>query len=152
VGLRHRFWEHEETSAAVLTAVKLPTAGRRLGSGEVDWSGAGILTQGLGEDASATLYYQLSLLGRRSGDSDWEQGCALAVSKQLREELGVFGEIAGVDSPGRFDPVFGTFGLVHNMGPSLALDGGIVVGLNSDAPDLALVFGLTTNFGRIESE
>ena len=152
LGVRHRFWEHEATSAAVLGAVIFPTAGRDLGTGEVDWTGAGIVSQGLGEDASATLYYQLTWLGERRGRDEWEQGYALALSKLLGDELGVFGEVAGVDTAGGGEPLFGTFGLVRNLGPSLALDGGVVVGFNSDAPDLQFVFGLTTNFGRIESE
>ncbi len=154
VGLRHRFWESESTSAAVLGAMKLPTAdeSKGLGSGDVDWIGAGILTRQLVEDASATLYYQLTWLGGHRGASDWEQGCALALSKSLGDELGVFGEVAGVDAPGSVDPLFGTFGLVRNFGPGMALDGGVVVGFNSDAPDLQLILGLTTNFGKVGGE
>lgn len=155
LGLRHRFIEESDASpsAAIQTTLKLPTAdeGEGLGSGELDASFAGILTKNV-EDYVVTGYYSLDVLGDPSGGTDIAHSLAIASTTPKFGRFGAFGELAGVFIPEQDDEqVFTTLGLTFTPRATLAYDVGIVIGLSDDAPDFQLVFGVTHNFGHMDS-
>jgi len=150
VGYRRRFHEREDHSAAWMAAVKLPTGDEDdgLSSGEVDVFLAGIYSRQV-EDLSLVGYYQLELLGETTGSGfDVAHGMALAAGYPVAPELSAFGELAwqgGAETP---DPLFVTLGAAYTVAPALVLDAAVVLGLNSQAPDVQLVVGFTRNMGR----
>lgn len=150
VGTRFRFWEDEERemAAAGLFQVKLPTAddGKGLGSGEIDYIGAGTVTAALGEKASLTGYAQLGLIGRPGGD-DLQTVVALVPSVAIDERTGVFAELAMFQNEGPSDPMQLMLGVTRLLEVDMLADAGLVFGLNEEAPDLVLFIGLTLNLG-----
>lgn len=152
VGVRHRFWENAQgTSAALRWATKLPTGAENegLSSGEVDFAGAGIVTHVVDDRTSVTAYYELGVLGdpTRAG-TDTQHALAIAASRSLTGDLGVFAEVSQVSAPGDIDPLVAIVGVTRTLRPSLVLDFGLGTGLNADAPDTVFTVGLTLNFGR----
>ena len=152
VGVRHRVWESDGgLSGAYQFLTKLPTADEddELGSGEIDFFGAAILTQDLGA-LDVTGFYQLGILGETDDDgTDTSHLLALASSLPITDPMGLFAEITGIYSPRRDDLAFATFGATYSLSQSTMLDFGMRVGLNADSPDAVFIFGVTTNFGHI---
>lgn len=152
LGWRQRVTEHqlEHLSLAWQAQLKLPTAddGKGLGSGEFDALVAGIGTLPMA-DWSATGFAELGLLGDPVGSgTDLQVALAGAADRRLSGGASVFGELAGVFADDRnLDSVFTTLGAAWSPVPGLVLDSGFVLGLSSDAPDFALVIGLTRNLG-----
>jgi hypothetical protein len=151
-GFRHRFLEATagRPSAALQAAVKLPTADedRRLGSGEPDLGVAAIATQPLG-GFSVTAYYELDLLGDPDGGADVGHVLALLGVTPFRGRWSAFGELGAVVVPERdSEQVLLTLGATYNPECYLVLDFGVALGLTDDAPDFALVLGLTENVGH----
>lgn len=137
-------------SLAYQAQIKLPTANdaKGLGTGEFDALLAGIGTLPM-NDWSATGFVELGLLGDPTGSgTDLQFALAAAADKALSGGAGVFGELAGVFIDDRnYDAVFTTLGGNWSPVPGLVLDAGIVLGLSNDAPDYAIVIGLTRNLG-----
>ncbi len=153
IGVRHRLWEDTErrASAALQLLTKLPTGDEDegLSTGEVDFFAAGIATREYSL-ATVTAFYQLGVLGEQNdNDVDLEHGLALAAGRSLTNDLGIFGEVAATVAPEQPDTAFVTLGSAYALSPSLVLDAGFAVGLDSDAPDFQFLLGLTTNLGRI---
>ncbi|MEM7516708.1 MAG: transporter [Planctomycetota bacterium] len=153
VAVRHRIhtWP-DTTSAAVQIATKLTTAdeGEGLGSGEMDFFLTGILTRQF-DSVSVVGNYRLGLLGDPD-DDDADAQHALSVAAGVPVSglpASVFGEVTGIASDVAEDVVFGIFGGAYEIRPSLVLDAAIVVGMNDDAPDFQVLFGFTSNFGRL---
>lgn len=154
IGTRHRFWEsdREPTSAAFQLVAKLPTASERegLGTGEFDLFAAAIATHTY-EFAVVTAYYELGLLGEQFDEGiDVQHGLALAAARALDEQFSVFGEVASTLLPEQPDATFLTAGGSYAVSDSLVFDAGFQLGLNDDAPDFALLFGVTSNLGTIQ--
>jgi hypothetical protein len=62
----------------------------------------------------------------------------------------VFGEVAGIFRPDLdTNAILATAGATWAWAPNLTLDGALMIGLNSDAPDYQLLLGLTWNLGGI---
>ncbi len=153
VGTRHRFWENDTgTSSALQLATKLPTGDESegLSTGEIDFFAAGILTHVFSERTAGTAYYELGVLGDPADtDTDTRHTVAIAASHSLDDHLGLYAELAQILDIRGFDPLITTLGVTRSVNPSLVLDFGLALGLNGDAPDAALVAGLTMNFGRV---
>jgi hypothetical protein len=150
LGIRHRlFDEGKLPSFALQSAVKLPTAGDDLGSGELDAAFAGILTQDFA-GTSVTGYYQLDFLGDPAGGTDLGHGLALAAGRTLVDKFGLTAELAGVFVPEQdLDLVFTTLSANYAVADWLVLDAGVVLGLSEEAPATRLVIGFTQNFGTV---
>lgn len=152
LGWRQRLTELqlEHLSLGYLAQLKLPTADedKGLGTGEPDALLAGIGTLPL-SDASLTGFAEVGLLGDPDGSgTDLHLALAGAADKHLSGGAGVFGELAGVFVDDRnYDALFATLGGAWSPVPGLVLDSGIVLGLSDDAPDFAVVVGLTRNAG-----
>ena len=151
LGVRHRVWQNESgLSTAYRLATKLPTAddGLGLGSGEVDFLGAAIIMQTFGA-AAVTGFYEVGVLGSDDGDgTDLRHLFTFAGSTPIAGRFGYYGELAGFYGADRSDLGFLTTGATYTVAPWMVADFGFRFGLTADSPDAALVFGLTTNFGR----
>ena len=154
IGTRTRLFEEKESrpSGALQLQTKLPAADEDegLGSGEVDFFGAGILTKNLGP-VTTTGFYQLGFLGEVDDDgTDLEHTFAIAASTSIGDGFSVFGEAAGIFTPEADDEqVFATTGIAFSPGSSIVFDAAVVTGLSDDAPDFQILFGVTTNLGRL---
>lgn len=157
LGTRHRFYDDGAgTTAAFQFATKLPTASRSegLGSGEVDFSFAGMVMHMVDERTSLLGFWNVDQIGRTEATGmDTRHGLAFAVARTLEDTGGtaLYAELDHVVVPGEDfgDPFFVTAGVQRPVSPSFLLDAGAAIGLNDAAPDLRLLFGFTTNFGRI---
>lgn len=154
LGTKHRIVEQDGDwpSLAFGLITKLPAAStvEGIGSGEIDFFAEGIASADY-DDVSLTAYYKFGALGApRARGVDGQHTGALAASVPLGGDFGAFGEVAGVfDDERRQDAVFTTLGVTHQPLVNLVLDGGVVVGLSDDAPDLAVIVGMTLNFGHL---
>lgn len=151
VGARRRVWEKGPNAVAVQMATKLPTGdeGEGLSSGEIDFFLAGILSHE--EDSGATLvgFYELGLIGEPgASDTGTQHTAALAASKPWKDDMTLFGELSKRHAAFGDDPLLAILGIAKRTRPGLVYDGALAVGLNDDAADLTLLFGLTTNVGR----
>lgn len=154
IGWRQRFLEQhrDHPSLAWTVGAKLPTADEDegLGSGELDVFG-GLIASYADKEFTATGFAQLALLGEPDGSGvDHQTNLALALDRPVGGGAGVFGELNLALTPERDnEALFTILGGTWSPTPGLVFDTGILVGLNDDAPDFALVFGLTRNLGRI---
>ncbi len=153
LGGRMRFHEGEKFDAAGLFSVKLPTADENsgLGSGEMDFLGAGIMTAPLGETASVTGYYQFGLLGDPAGGANTQHLFAISPSVAIAEDLSLFGELAIYKTQGAADHSLLMLGMAKTLAPDMIADAGLVFGVNDAAPDFSLFVGMTINLGPVMS-
>ncbi len=153
LGMRFRILDERDgtPSFALMPFVKLPTANEDegLGTGQVDFSLAAI-TSFTEAGTFFTGYYQFDVLGEVGGGTAIGHGLALAASRPVTDQVGVFGEVAStIVSEFDLEPVFGTVGATFALSDFFVLDGSVRVGLNDDAPDTQFQVGLTRNFGRV---
>jgi hypothetical protein len=152
VGVRQRFIDvgADEPMVAYQLKTKLPTADENeaLGTGQLDFFAAGILDYPI-EQLWLTTFYELGVLGDpANGDPDIQHGLAFASHFPIEEELGGYGELAGVFIPEHDEEkVFADAGLTYALTDGIVLDAGVAVGLSGDAANLQVLFGITTNFG-----
>lgn len=142
-----RFWADQSLAGAV----KLPTANEDegLGSGEVDYSLAWIVTRGITEKLNAHLNVGYSWLGDSAEeDADDVLFYGVAVDYQLTERLQPVAEIfaeSPIESDGRIQ-VLTNVGLRWLVKDNLVLDFAVGTGLTEEAPDLFATTGLTWAF------
>jgi len=154
VGTRYRFTDEGENtpSAAFQLAAKVPTADDQdgLGSGEVDFALAGIVTKVI-NTATLVGYYEAGVLGvPSSGEVDIAHGIALAMGHPLLGRLNGFLEVAGVFIPDQDQSsVFSTLGAGYEWKTGLVLDSAVTIGLTDDASDLQFTIGTTINLGNL---
>lgn len=156
LGLRHRFLDETDAdpSAALQATVKLPTANDSdgIGSGQIDASFAAIASKGF-EELSLTAYYSLDVIGSGDESADVGHSLALAGSVPVADEFGAFGEVATQWIPEQDShTLFTTLGMTFSPLASMTFDAGVVIGLNEEAPDFRIVFGLTRNLGRTSGQ
>ena len=152
LGSRHRFWEGPEGQAgAAQVRVKLPTAEEDdgLGTGEIDFFLAGIYSHPVDERLEANAFLELGVVGDPDGGADRQNALALSATYALEERHAIFTEVAQIHHTDGPDPLFTTIGFAYYLFPGTALDFGVAVGLNDDAPDAVLQFGVTTNVGHV---
>lgn len=152
IGTRRRVWKDDQAAAAFQLATKLPTGDENdgLSTGEMDFFAAAIVDYEVDLATTITCYYQFGVIGQPGlDDPGIQHSGAIAGSHTLNEDFGLFAEVAGISDPGLVDPLFATFGVTHPLSETFIVDAGLVVGLNTDAPDAQFIIGLTTNFGSI---
>ncbi len=128
---------------------------------EQDWGAVAVVGRidfPSGVDPKYTLYsvvsyqasgFQLDLtLGGvlfEPGDGDYNASFqyAAAMSPKLTGKLGGFVEIFG-EASSEFNPVAVDFGVSLSQSPRFVPDASLTIGLNDDAPDWQIQFGLTT--------
>lgn len=150
-GVRNRFWESEEgTSAAFQFVTKLPTAddGEGLGSGELDFFASAMVSHPVSNETGLLAYYEYGVLGDPASPStDSQHLLAIAASHSLQEKVGIYAELASFFGTDGGAPLITTLGATYLVASSFVLDVGASFGLNGDAADFQLLFGLTVNFG-----
>lgn len=154
IGTKHRVVDQDGDWPALAFGLvtKLPAASsvEGIGSGEIDFFAEGVASADY-DDVGLTAYYAFGALGApRARGVDGQHTGALAASVALGGGFGAFGELAGVfERANRREAVFTTLGVTQQPLVNLVLDAGVVVGLSDDAPDFAVVAGMTINFGRL---
>jgi hypothetical protein len=142
--LQHESRTHP--AIAVAYYIKLPTASdtKGLGTGGVDHNLIALISKKI--DQTTVDFNAIYLLaGRTTGQGHASSGqAALAVSRNLTEQLGVQGEISGFSrndaQPGA---VFGLGVVTYQINRRVVLDGGLRFGLTRDAPRVGAVAGIT---------
>jgi hypothetical protein len=136
--------------AAVQLSVKLPTADDAdgIGSGEVDWSLAGVATHPWG-DRGLLAYGSLDSLGDPAGGTQFGFSAALAASSPIGGKNTGFVEFANVSVPDwGTEQYWATVGMSHPWSDQWIGDLGFSVGLNDEAPDWQILIGFTRTLGR----
>ena len=152
LGSRHRFWVGSEGQAgAAQVRVKLPTADEDdgLGTGEIDFFLAGIYSHPVDDRLLTNAFLELGVVGDPDGGADRQNALALSATYALEGRTSIFSEVAQIHHTDGPDPLFTTIGFAYALFPGTALDFGVAVGLNDDAPDAVLQFGVTTNVGHV---
>ena len=152
IGFRQRLMN--ESKAYPATAFELVAS---VPTGETDLVGAGNFPNVFGgfsvdrtfENVYATAYYRLGLLGSpEAGDIDIQHTGALAGVLNLDDRWNALGELAFQYVPETSDgPIVLNLAALYDLADTIRLDAGAVLGLNDDAPDFALRFGVVTNLG-----
>jgi hypothetical protein len=154
VGFRHRLADEtdESPSSAFQIATKVPTASesKGLGTGEVDLYMAAMAEKHFGY-YGVNGFYQLGILGDPGGSgSDLQHTFAVQGTRPAWEEWTPFGELAFLWTPEQDDErLFLTGGTYYLVSEEVTLDFGVRLGLTEDAPDFALLVGLTWALGSL---
>ena len=157
VGFKHRFFDPTETlpGAALQLFTKLPSGSTNEGisSGEIDFFANGIVTQKF-DDWSLSGNYELGVLGEANDTgTDLQHAIAIAASRPISEQLSAFGELLGILQPEQNQERAQLgLGIAWSPRKSTVLDAGLSFGLDHDAPDFQLFFGITVNFGAPKKE
>jgi len=151
IGARHRYFDGNDKApaGAVEVRVDIPSGNNRLESGEMTTALASMLT-GHVQEWTLTGYGSLDLVSDPT-DKGVDTGVSLAFegNRLIKGKWGGYGELAGQFLPAQdYEPIFTYFGGYYDFAQWMVFDFGFLVGLNNDAPDFALTFGLTRNFGR----
>lgn len=150
IGSRHRVFEEtaEAPSAALQLQAKLPAADRTegLGSGEIDFFAAGILTKSI-DPVTVTGFYQFGVIGDPAGGVDPQHALALAGDVAVADRVSLFGELASIIDEDRAS-LFTIVGTAVSLRRGLTFDVGCSLGLDDDAPAFELLVGLTQNLGN----
>lgn len=151
VRLKHNLAGNDGGSHAfgIMPFIKLPTADRALGNGNVEGGlivpYAGTLPNGWGFG----LMGEIDVV-RNASDTDYEPAflATATIAGEIAPNVGLFLEL--VNESREFDPsnwatTFNT-GLTLACSDNLQLDGGINVGLTDEAEDLAVFFGVSARW------
>jgi hypothetical protein len=145
-GLLYRFYEGDRgTSAAVEAVGKIPSGTTAVSDLRAEVLLGIALTQELGA-GGLTGYYQAGFFGENEAvlDREMTHTGALLYTHSFDAVFGAFAELATVQLAREPDIGFGTLGVSWVCAPSLVLDGGVSLGLNSGSPDAIWSVGLTT--------
>lgn len=142
LGARHRFWERGPTSAAVQLTTTLPLGGDEFGSEERGVLAALIGTRALSERCAVTAFVEPAWLDLE-GRTEVLTTFALALDYALPDGFGAFAEVARIDDPAGGDPWLATIGMTRAITSAFSFDFGVAVGLDDDAPESQVLFGVT---------
>lgn len=149
--LKHRIPTTDEATAwGIAAGFKVPTATDSLGSGKGDAIINGIFSSdfALGYHLDANL--TLTRLGARgTGEGRTQTGWAMAVSKSLNDQWGIFAEPSGTRRSGTASTAQFLFGASYNVSKRMVLDFAVAKGFDHTAPDWQLMFGLTALIGQL---
>ncbi len=149
--LKLNLWGNDDgpTAFALMPFLKLPTAGRGLGNGEVEGGLIAPLALQLPNEFSLGLMAEADLVRAGAGDGYVVDLVHTAtVSRRLCGDLGGFLEYAGIVALSGEEDYRGyaNAGLTFGLSADTQLDGGIRVGLTGAADDLGLFLGISRRF------
>jgi hypothetical protein len=151
VGMRRRVWHEDDTAVAWQMATKLPTGDEDdgLSSGEIDFFLAGMVSHDLPAGPQVVGTYELGVIGEPGErDTDLQHLFALAATKPVQNDRALFAELSYVDVPFGRDPLQVLLGGAQQARAGFVYDVALSIGLNEEAPDLVVLFGITTSLGR----
>jgi hypothetical protein len=146
----------EHPAFAFAYAVKLPTASgeKQLGTGRFDHKFTFLLSKKFGQKTDLD-FNGAFLVNGREGQRGWDHGGqgALAISRELENDWGVEGELAGTSLDDVLPRgVYALGALTRKLGQRARLDWGARFGLNPSAPRFGLFGGVTFGVGGYERQ
>lgn len=156
LGGRVRLTGEKQTwiSTAFMYTIKLPTAGTAdgFGTGFVDHSFTFIASKDIRKWHFD--FNTIELLGGRPGDGfDTNTTLALAAAHPLKGKWGMVYEAWGQTSLNAVSPAFASnlVGVTYNFSDRFIFDGGVDLGVTSDAPRARLLVGATYSVANLHS-
>lgn len=149
--LKHRIATADEVTAwGIAAGIKAPTAPDTLGSGKSDIIVNGIFST----DFAGGYHLDANLTSTRlgawdAGEGRIQTGWAVAVSRSLNAQWGLFVEPSGTRRSGTASAAQFLFGASYNVNKRMVLDFAVAKGLNNGTPDWQLMAGLTVLLGQL---
>lgn len=148
--LKHRIPGGREGSAwGIEAGFKSPTAKDTIGSDKTDYLINGIYSRDFAEnhfDLNLNATY-IGAIADREGRTQY--GWAAAISHNLDDSWGLFGELSGNTRRGTDATAQFMAGASYNYSKRVVFDAGGAWGLNSATPDWSLFVGMTVLLGRL---
>lgn len=150
VVLKRRFAVDSDSAFGAELGVKIPTARADLGTGHTDVGINGIYSADFGSnwhvDVNATATH---LGGTVAGQSAWQKGWAVAISRSLTDRWGVVGELSGTQRSGVGRTSQALVATSYSISPALVVDAGVSKGLNAASGGWSVFTGLTFLAARL---
>lgn len=150
VVLKRRLAVDDDSAFGIELGVKLPTAGRGLGSGHSDVGLNGIYSSDFGSgwhlDLNATATH---VGGVDAGVRPWQTGWAAALSRNVTERWGVVAELSGTRQGGAGSTSQALVASSYSVSPSVTLDLGVSKGLSAASGGWSVFFGFTVLAWRL---
>ncbi len=155
VGVKYRFLDAADPpwrpALGVLPFVKVPVAGRPIGTGRPDVGLLGLASLELPWEMALDVNAGLAAVGQRPDGYLLQALAAASLQREiLPRRLQVFAELfyASRDEREGRGQLGADTGLIYRLAPQLALDAAVETSLAGDGPDYALRAGLSVRFGR----
>ena len=150
LGVTRRFGRDDRGATyGVILCALLPTSDDEELAGSAPGAGLTWLrSEPVGGGWTVSANYGLSALGRpdESG-ADFEHFLGVSAAGPLGERLGAFGELVRTIDEAGTDPTSAQVGLEWSASERTLLDASFEAGLDADAPDWCVRFGVTLGFG-----
>lgn len=148
--LKHRILGWNEGNAFGFEAgFKSPTAKDTIGTGKTDYLVNGIYSSDFDEN-HFDLNLNATFIGAiADGEGPTQYGWAAALSHNLDDRWGVFGELSGNTRSGTAATALFMAGASYNYSKQVVFDAGATSGLNSVSPDWTVFAGMTALLGRV---
>jgi hypothetical protein len=148
--VKHRIsTDTKGTDWGVEAGYKLPTAKDTIGSGKPDFILNGIYSSDF-SDNHLDLNLGATRLGSiDEGDGRLQYNWGAAVSHNLNEKWGVFGELSGVYQHNTSAQSQLMTGASYNYSNRIVFDGGVTVGLAAASQDWSIFSGVTVLLGNL---
>lgn len=148
--LKRRFELNDDSAWGLELGTKLPTARRGLGSGRADTGVNAIYSSDFAPGWHTDLNLAVTRIGGvPAGQSRWQQAWATSVSRNLSEQWGVGGELAGTRQGGNASTAQALFAASYAVSRKLSLDVGVSKGLNAASGAWSAFAGLTFLAARV---
>ena len=148
ITLKRRFAVDEANAFGLELTVLAPTAKDSIGNGRVAAGLTGIYSVDFaGNHADINLFE--TRLGQNPGESAWQEGYAVAISRPINDRWGALGEISGFHQAGLTDTDQLLAGITYNYSKRLVIDMGGLVGLTRASPRFGVFTGFTVLLGRL---
>lgn len=140
--LKRAFLVDSATAFGLELGVKVPTARDVIGSGSADQVVNGIFSRDLGSVHMDTNL-NFTRMGRiEDGAGRMQTGLSASFSQPINAQFGVTAELSGTRRSGASSTAQMLLALSYSPTKLLTMDMGVIRGLNSASPDLALFTGL----------
>lgn len=147
--LKRRFALDDDRAFGVEVGVKLPTAGRELGSGHRDLGVNAIYSA----DFADGWHTDINLIATRIGGAGpalgrWQKGWAAGWSRNLSERWGVVAELSGTQQGGSASTTLALVAVSYAVSKQISLDAGASKGLSTASGGWSAFAGLTVLAAR----
>ena len=146
--LKYQLPINETVDLGAELGVLLPTARRPIGTGHSDW-GVNTIASFDFDATHIDVNVGATELGEvDDGQGHWQGAWAVAVSRPLRGQFGLTGEVSGLVQRGASAQSQCLVAVNDNVSRKLVLDMAVAAGLSHAAPDWQLMAGLTVQLGH----
>ena len=148
--LKHRIYEGETTTVALIPFVKLPTARRGIGNRELEGGVALPVAVTLPNSFTLTFGPEIDVLADADGSGRHVQVVNLInIGRPLNDRLTIYGELwtaTNFDPSGHVTQASADIAAAYLVTPTVQVDAGANFGLNSETPDAQVYVGLSARF------